>query len=157
IALHPLTPEDSRRMLRSVLNRQRLSGRLTETILAKAEGNPFFLEQLALHAGENRGAGSGQSLPATIRDVVMARIDRLPEQTKRLLQIAAVIGREFSLRLLDELWRSHSAPEPHLRSLLRLEFLYERVESGETTYVFRHALTQDAAYAGLLARDRRHT
>jgi class 3 adenylate cyclase/tetratricopeptide (TPR) repeat protein len=157
IPLQPLSPEDSRRVLRSVLNRQRLPARLTETILAKAEGNPFFLEQLALHAGEDHGVGAGQSLPETIRDVVMARIDRLPEQTKRLLQIAAVIGREFSLRLLGELWQSRSPPEPHLHSLLQLEFLYERVESGEMTYVFRHALTQDAAYAGLLARDRRHT
>jgi predicted ATPase len=84
----------------------------------------------------------------------MARIDRLPEQTRRLLQIAAVIGREFSLRVLREVWDAGGPLEPLLRHLLQLEFLYERIATDETTYVFRHALTQDAAYAGLLARDR---
>jgi tetratricopeptide (TPR) repeat protein len=151
--IHPLMRQDSQRVLDAVISQTRLAEILAKTILAKAEGNPFFLEQLALHAGEARGVDAEQSLPATIRDVVMARIDRLPEQTRRLLQIAAVIGREFSLRVLREV--SDAGPlEPLLRHLLQLEFLYERLETEETIYVFRHALTQDAAYAGLLARDR---
>jgi class 3 adenylate cyclase/tetratricopeptide (TPR) repeat protein len=154
IPLHPLVRQDSQRVLDAVVSQTRLAEILAKTILAKAEGNPFFLEQLALHAGEDRGIEVEQSLPATIRDVVMARIDRLPEQTRRLLQIAAVIGREFSLRVVSEVWDAGGPLEPLLRHLLQLEFLYERLETDETTYVFRHALTQDAAYAGLLTRDR---
>jgi class 3 adenylate cyclase/tetratricopeptide (TPR) repeat protein len=153
IPLHPLMQQDSQRVLDAVISQTRLAEILAKTILAKAEGNPFFLEQLALHAGEARGVDPEQSLPATIRDVVMARIDRLPEQTRRLLQIAAVIGREFSLRVLREVWDAGPLG-PLLRHLSQLEFLYEGLATDETTYVFRHALTQDAAYAGLLARDR---
>jgi tetratricopeptide (TPR) repeat protein len=94
-------------------------------------------------------------VPDTIHDVVMARIDRLPEQLKRLLQIAAVIGREFSLRLLSAVWRGVEQLESLLGELNRLEFVYERVVGDGVAYVFRHALTQEAAYGSLLERQRR--
>jgi tetratricopeptide (TPR) repeat protein len=86
---------------------------------------------------------------------VMARIDRLPENTKRLLQIAAVIGREFPLRLLSAVWNGPGAVGDHLRELSRLEFVYDRVETEGSVYVFRHALTQETAYGSLLERHRR--
>ena len=98
--LQPLSQDDSTRMVRSVLQVDQLIDLVTQEIVAKADGNPFFLEQLALHAGEARDLRTDLMVPDTIHDVVMARIDRLPEQTKRLLQIAAVIGREFPLQLL---------------------------------------------------------
>jgi tetratricopeptide (TPR) repeat protein len=85
----------------------------------------------------------------------MARIDRVPEQAKRLLQMAAVIGREFPLRLLSAVWQGPDSLEDHLRELVRLEFVYERVETEGTTYVFRHGLTQETAYGSLLERYRR--
>src|SRR6266550_2326038 len=94
-------------------------------------------------------------VPNTIHDVVMARIDRLPEETKRLLQTAAVIGREFPLRLLKAVWHGTGPIEDQLRELSRLEFVYERVETEGTVYVFRHALTQETAYGSLLERHRR--
>ena len=94
-------------------------------------------------------------VPNTIHDVVMARIDRLPEQTKRLLQIAAVIGREFPLRLLRAVWQGLGPVEDQLRELARLEFIYERVDAEGSIYVFRHALTQETAYGSLLERHRR--
>lgn len=93
-------------------------------------------------------------VPNTIRDVVMARIDRLPNDAKRLLQTASVIGREFSLRLLRAVWQGKDPIEPHLRELIGLEFIYERFDSERTEYVFRHALTQETAYASLLKRYR---
>src|SRR5205823_14932610 len=117
--------------------------------------NPLFLEQLALHAGEAKDLRSSLMVPDTIHDVVMARIDRLPEQLKGLLQIAAVIGREFSLRLLSAVWRGVEPLESLLRELNRLEFVYERVVGDGVAYVFRHALTQEAAYGSLLERQRR--
>jgi class 3 adenylate cyclase/tetratricopeptide (TPR) repeat protein len=153
--LQPLSRNDSLQMVRSVLSAERLIDLVTEEIVAKADGNPFFLEQLALHAGEAKDLRSDLMVPDSIHDVVMARIDRLSDETKQLLQTAAVIGREFSFRLLSAVWKRSGPLEAQLRELLRLEFIYERVEPEGTTYVFRHALTQEAAYGTLLERHRR--
>jgi class 3 adenylate cyclase/tetratricopeptide (TPR) repeat protein/ribosomal protein L40E len=153
--LQPLSQDDSAQMVRSVLRGEHLVDLVTQEIVAKADGNPFFLEQLALHAGEVRDLRTDLMVPDTIHDVVMARIDRLPEQTKRLLQIAAVIGREFPLGLLHAVWQDRRALEDQLRDLVRLEFIYERIETEGPIYVFRHALTQETAYGSLLERHRR--
>jgi class 3 adenylate cyclase/tetratricopeptide (TPR) repeat protein len=153
--LPPLSPHHSSQMVRSVLRAEHLVDLVTQEIVAKADGNPFFLEQLALHAGEAKDLRSDLMVPNTIHDVVMARIDRLPEATKRLLQTAAVIGREFPLNLLHAVWEGPGRPEEHLHELARLEFLYERVETEGSVYVFRHALTQETAYGSLLERHRR--
>src|SRR6516165_5836809 len=153
--LQPLPQDDSIRMVRSVLQVEQLVDLVTQEIVAKADGNPFFLEQLALHAGEARDLRTDLMVPNTIHDVVMARIDRLPDQTKRTLQMAAVIGREFPLRLLSAVWRGSGSLEDQLRELTRLEFVYERVETEDLIYVFRHALTQETAYGSLLERHRR--
>jgi class 3 adenylate cyclase len=127
--LQPLSQDDSVRMVRSVLRVQHLVDLVTREIVAKADGNPFFLEQLALDALEARDRRSDLMVPNTIHDVVMARVDRLPEETKRLLQTAAVIGREFSLHLLSAVWRGRGSLEDQLRELCRLEFIDERVET----------------------------
>jgi class 3 adenylate cyclase/tetratricopeptide (TPR) repeat protein len=153
--LQPLSRDDSLQMVRSVLSAERLVDLVTQEIVAKADGNPFFLEQLALHAGEAKDLRSDLMVPDTIHDVVMARIDRLPEQTKRVLQTAAVIGREFSPRLLNAVWKGSGLLETQLRELMRLEFISERVATEGNTYIFRHALTQEAAYGSLLERHRR--
>jgi tetratricopeptide (TPR) repeat protein len=153
--LQPLSRDDSIHMVRSMVRVERLVELVTEEIVAKADGNPFFLEQLALHAGEARDLRSDLMVPNTIHDVVMARIDRLPEETKQLLQTASVIGREFSLRLLHAVWQGTGSLESQLRELSRLEFVYERAETEGTIYVFRHALTQETAYGSLLERHRR--
>jgi class 3 adenylate cyclase/tetratricopeptide (TPR) repeat protein len=153
--LQPLSRDDSLEMVRSVLSAERLIDLVAEEIIAKADGNPFFLEQLALHAGETKDLRSDQIVPASIHDVVMARIDRLPDETKRLLQTAAVIGREFSLRLLRAVWNGSGSLEAQLRELIQLEFISERTADDESTHVFRHALTQETAYASLLERHRR--
>jgi tetratricopeptide (TPR) repeat protein len=155
VPVQPLSRDDSIHVVRSVLRVERLIELATEEIVAKGDGNPLFLEQLTLHAGEATDFRSVLMVPDTIHDVVMARIDRLPEQTKQLLQIAAVIGREFSLRLLRAVWKGAEPPETLLRELNRLEFIYERVVGDGIAYVFRHALTQEAAYGSLLERHRR--
>jgi class 3 adenylate cyclase/tetratricopeptide (TPR) repeat protein len=153
--LQPLSREHSIQMVRSVLRAEHLIDLVTQEIVAKADGNPLFLEQLALHAGEARDLRTDLMVPDTIHDVVMARIDRLPDESKRLLQTAAVIGREFSLRLLSAVRMSSGSLEDQLRELCRLEFLYERAETDGTIFVFRHALTQETAYGSLLGRHRR--
>jgi class 3 adenylate cyclase/tetratricopeptide (TPR) repeat protein len=153
--LQPLSRDNSIQMVHSVLRAEHLIDLVTQEIVAKADGNPLFLEQLALHAGETRDLRSDLMVPNTIHDVVMARIDRLPNETKRLLQTAAVIGREFSLRLLSALWQGTGSVEDQLRELSRHEFLYERAETEGIIYVFRHALTQETAYGSLLEGHRR--
>jgi class 3 adenylate cyclase/tetratricopeptide (TPR) repeat protein len=153
--VQPLSRDDSIDVVRSVLRAERIIELATEEIVAKADGNPLFLEQLTLHAGEAKDLRSSLMVPDTIHDVVMARIDRLPDELKRLLQIASVIGREFSLRLLSAVWRGAEPLDNLLHELNRLEFVYERVVGDGIVYIFRHALTQEAAYGSLLERHRR--
>jgi class 3 adenylate cyclase/tetratricopeptide (TPR) repeat protein len=155
VRVQPLSRDDSIDVVHSVLNAERLIQMATEAIVAKADGNPLFLEQLTLHAGEAKDLRSGLMVPDTIHDVVMARIDRLPDELKRLLQLASVAGREFSVRLLGAVWDGVEPLEDLLRELNRLEFVRERVVGDGVMYVFRHALTQEAAYGSLLERHRR--
>jgi class 3 adenylate cyclase/tetratricopeptide (TPR) repeat protein len=152
IALGRLAREDSLTVVRSVLPAAGLEDPLARLILEKAEGNPFFLEELARAVGE-QGLGAGLPVPDTVHGVLTARIDRLPEESKRVLQTAAVLGREFSRRLLAAMW--DGPVEPHLRELTRLEFLVERLDGDGPLYAFRHALTQDVAEATLLPSRRR--
>ncbi|MBI4609552.1 MAG: tetratricopeptide repeat protein, partial [Candidatus Rokubacteria bacterium] len=101
----------------------------------------------------------GPTVPDTIHGVITARIDRLPEETKRVLQAASVLGREVSLRLLNATWEGSGIPsaltvENHLSELKRMEFLYEQSWAAEPGYVFKHALTQEVAYESLLTARR---
>ena len=87
--------------------------------------------------------------------VLTARIDRLDEDAKRILQTASVLGREFAPSLLAAIWDGPCPVEPHLRQLARQEFLFERTAGDDAVYVFKHALTQDVAEATLLPSRRR--
>lgn len=89
-------------------------------IIEKSEGNPFFLEELARTVVE-RGADSG-AIPDTVQGVIMARVDRLPEAAKHILQTASVLGREVPLPLLDRVRRG-SEYRLEIEELCRLEFL----------------------------------
>jgi predicted ATPase len=130
-----------------------LASEVTTTILSRAEGNPFFLEELA-RAAVDQGTGA-EAIPETVHGVIMARLDRLPDVTKRLVQTASVLGREIPLRLLRRIWDAAADPLASLTELCRQEFIYERLAGDDPTYVFKHALTQDVAYDSLLARTRR--
>ncbi len=154
ISLAPLTSADSLTIVRSVLRDVGLADPLATLILDKAEGNPFFLEELARAVGERASGTGGLAVPDTVHGVLTARIDRLAELPKRLLQTASVLGREFSRALLEAIWDG-GALGGHLQELTRQEFLYERGTIDEVTYVFKHALTQDVAAATLLAPRRR--
>jgi len=154
LALHPLPPQDSRTVVTSTLQRAQVPETLTQLILAKAEGNPFFLEELTRAVLERADALVEVAVPDTIQGVLMARIERLPEDTKRLLQTAAVLGREFTLPLLRRLWEEPGTLEPQLQDLKRLEFLFERSGAEEPVYVFKHALTQEVAYESLITTQR---
>jgi DNA-binding winged helix-turn-helix (wHTH) protein/tetratricopeptide (TPR) repeat protein len=152
MTLTPLATADSEALIDSVARQTHLPPQVSAEILAKAEGNPFFLEELTRAVLDH---GPDHGVPGTVHGVIMARIDRLPETAKQLLQTAAVLGREVPLRLWTGIWRGTPEITSELDQLCRLEFLYERAGRDERVFVFRHALTQDVAYDSLLARQRR--
>jgi len=145
MSLAPLSPEEGLVMARSLLPPD-VADPLARTIRDKADGNPFFLEELCNAAG---APGQLEAVPDTIEAVLLARIDGLPAEAKTVLQAAAVLGREFSLPLLRAIWDGAGSLDAHLALLTEREFLYQRVMGGMPAYVFKHALTQDVAYGSL--------
>ena len=117
---------------------------------AKAEGNPLFIEEVtkALAAG----VADPSSVPNSLQDVILARIDRLEREARDSLQLASVIGREFSLRLLDRISDLTAQLDGVLGELKMLELIYEKAFFPELAYMFKHALTHDVAYSTLLHR-----
>jgi DNA-binding NtrC family response regulator/tetratricopeptide (TPR) repeat protein len=156
IALQPLSPEDALRMLQSVPETETISQTFREVIVAKAVGNPFFLEELTRAALEQGDVSPALTLPDTIQEVLMARVDRLPPEEKRLLQSASVVGKNVPFTLLGA---AVGLPDQVLRQglgrLQSAEFLYEVRSVPELEYTFKHVLTQEAAYASLLPRERK--
>ena len=151
IPIRPLSAEDSRSVVASALAAGSIVDELAQSIVRKGEGNPFFLEELARSVGERGVQRIRHELPDTIQGVLLARIDRLPESAKRLLQTAAVLGREAPLRLLRETHDLPDAMDADLQELKHQEFLYERTDAREPMFVFKHVLTQEAAYESLLS------
>jgi class 3 adenylate cyclase/tetratricopeptide (TPR) repeat protein len=156
LALRPLDARDCLALVAGLLPEVADGDPVARLILDKAEGNPFFIEELARVLVDQGARAGGFEVPDTVHGVLTARIDRLAEIPKRLVQTAAVLGREFPLRLLQAM-----EPDlgPHrlghqLAELSRLEFLYERTEADEPVYVFNHALTQDVARATLVTARR---
>ena len=154
LGLRRLTPRDSLGLVSSVLGQDEVPGELVRVILERGEGNPFFLEELARAVLDGGAAESASFVPDTIQDVLMARIGRLDETPRQLLQTASVLGREVPLRLLAAVWPHPAALPAQLRTLQNLEFLYKQA-GREPGFVFKHALTQDVAYATLLESRRR--
>jgi transcriptional regulator with AAA-type ATPase domain/tetratricopeptide (TPR) repeat protein len=156
IALQPLLEEESRRLLQAALGDDRMESALEARILVKAEGNPFFLEELA-RVMRGRGADSEPPvIPDTIQELLQARIDRLSPEDRELLQTASVVGRNVSLDLLEMV-----TDEPvgvvaaGLARLRAAEFLVEGPGAPDGELTFRHALTHEATYATVSADRRR--
>ena len=149
LALQPLSRGDSQRIVEFLLARRSVRDALAPAILSKAEGNPFFLEELCRAVSDQPDAATGVAVPDTVEEALRARIDRLSEDVKGALRMASVIGREVPLRLLQAVWQGPGDIEHHLRELTGLEFLYEQTRPGESVYVFKHALTQAVAYDSL--------
>jgi class 3 adenylate cyclase/DNA-binding SARP family transcriptional activator len=152
IALRPLSSEAGERIVAAILGDTNPS---TGRIVRRGEGNPFFLEELARAARQEPDSSSDGSVPTTVQDVLAARIDGLDAGDKSAIRIASVLGREFSLDLIESVWDGDAALLPALEGLKRREFLHERYGGSERTFVFKHALTRDVAYDGLLEDRRR--
>lgn len=129
--LRPLSARDSLRIVHSVADASRVPEAVARTIIEKAEGNPLFLEELAHAVGEGAETQSPLAMPATVQGVLQARIDRLADAPKRVLQTASVIGREVPLKLLRAVWTAPGSLDMHLLDLKRQEFLHERGSLGD--------------------------
>jgi transcriptional regulator with AAA-type ATPase domain/tetratricopeptide (TPR) repeat protein/DNA polymerase III delta prime subunit len=155
ISLVPLSRDDSRSMMRSGLGAKQIPEPLAELIAARAEGNPFFLEELLRTVRDGREETAGE-VPATVQDVLTARLMRLGRQDRQVLTAAAVVGREFAVPLVQALL---GIPGPELSaSLDRLqaaEFLLARSDGDVVRQRFKHALTQEVAYGVIPPADRR--
>jgi predicted ATPase len=123
MALHQLSPQESQTVVHTVAQREPPAEALLQTILTKAEGNPLFLEELTRALLEQDAQLADMPVPETIQGVLMARIDRLSDATKRVIQTASVLGREGAVQLLERLWDGPGDLTPHLQTLKRLEFL----------------------------------
>ena len=167
IALDVLPTDASVEMVRGALGTQSLPEDLRALILRKAEGHPFFIEEVVKslrEVGAIRQQGDGYVLakrleevvvPDTIQDVIMARIDRLEEAPKRTLQLASVIGREFTRRLLDRIAEIRERTEECVQVLKAIELILEKSLFPELAYMFKHALTHEVAYGSLLVHRRK--
>src|SRR5262249_46482595 len=156
LRLDPLPPASAEELLRALLGDDAALEPLERTLIARTEGNPFFLEESVRTLAES-GALAGErgayrlvgplartAGPATVRAGLAARIDRLPPEDKRLLQAAAVIGKDVPYPLLQAL---AELPEDVLRQglgrLQAAEFLYETSLFPDLEYTFKHALTHE--------------
>jgi class 3 adenylate cyclase/tetratricopeptide (TPR) repeat protein len=168
LRLDPLPPASADALLQALLGDDPDLAPLTRLLIARTEGNPFFLEEsvrtlvetgvLVGAPGAYRLAKPLESLqvPATVQAVLAARIDRLPPEDKRLLQTAAVIGTEVPLPLLQAIAElPEAALHGALAHLQAAEFLYETRLFPEHEYTFKHALTHEVAYGSLLLERRR--
>jgi class 3 adenylate cyclase/tetratricopeptide (TPR) repeat protein len=173
VVLEPLDVAHSKELLGNLLYIEDLPESVRQLILDKAEGNPFFVEEVIRTlidseyiVQENSHWRATReivnvSIPDTLTGVLSARIDRLPENTKHVAQTAAVLGRIFAQRALIATCAAAPPPEqiedvePHLGVLTYEELVRERVHDPELEYIFKHALTQEAAYELLLIRRRK--
>jgi DNA-binding NtrC family response regulator/predicted ATPase len=159
IALAPLSSRESHAILRSALHSAPVSQGtldLMGLMVARADGNPFFLEELARALAEPGPKGPALTVPDTIEAVVAARIDRLSPDARRLLQVAAVIGKDVPVVLLEAITaETGSLLRNRLRQLQTSDFLYEAHPAPGPEFTFKHALTQEVAYGSVTPENRR--
>ena len=173
IMLEPLDAEHSRELLGNLLDIEDLPESVHEVILQKAEGNPFFVEEVIrtlidsqhIVRENNHWRATREimnvAIPDTLTGLLSARIDRLPNDTKQVAQTSAVLGRIFAYRALAEVCAAAPPNErvedvkPHLGTLTYEELVRERARDLGLEYIFKHALTQEAAYNLLLIRRRK--
>jgi len=167
--LRPLSAADSEELVGHLLHVEALPRPLRVRILDHAEGNPFYVEEVirslidsqfivydeACEQWQATRRVDDIAIPDTLQGALMARIDRLEEEARRVLRLASVIGRIFHYRVLAAISEEDRELDQRLLTLQREEMIRERARVPELEYIFKHHLTQEAAYSGLLRRERR--
>jgi len=157
-------------LVNSLLRISDLPADLRKRIMEKSEGNPYFVEEVVrtlIDKGvvvqdesgarwQATGVGEDLDIPSNLQTLLVARIDRLRDEARRTLQTASVVGRSFYHRVLKRLV-DFAAEEldHHLLSLQRTQLIQEATRLPELEYIFRHTLTQEAAYSTILLKQRR--
>ena len=166
VTVHRLPRQQAVEVIRQVARGKDLPPEVVEQIVARTDGVPLFVEELTkmvlesglLQEREDRYELTGPlpplAIPATLHDSLMARLDRLAT-VKGLAQLGATLGREFSYALLQAVspW-DEGTLQRGLQQLVEAEFLYQRGLPPQATYLFKHALIQEAAYQSLLRSTR---
>lgn len=167
IRLEPLNEKQCDTLIHNLMKVSGLPKETKETITGRAEGNPFFIEEVLrsfIDEGiielENGGfAITGKIdaavIPETIQDVLMVRIDRLDEAVKNLLKEASVIGRHFFHKILIKVARDTEGIDDNLEYLKDIQLIMERKRFGEVEYLFKNALVQEVAYESILLKTRK--
>jgi class 3 adenylate cyclase/tetratricopeptide (TPR) repeat protein len=167
LMLAPLSLKEGDHLARNLTGLYELPYATLGPFLHKAEGNPFFIEEV-LRSLIEEGAlqqRDGEFLltervrsaviPGTIQEVILGRIDRLPAPSRRVLQVASVIGRIFHHDVLSAIVEDADVLAAALDDLQKRRLIVERIVSGEREYLFQHALGQEALYESLLQRTRK--
>jgi class 3 adenylate cyclase/tetratricopeptide (TPR) repeat protein len=167
IPIDPLDEGQSRELVANLLQIEDLPEYVRQKILSKSEGNPFFVEEIIRSLLDDqlvvRVDGHWQAtqeiqnidVPDTLVGVITARLDRLDDSTKQILQAAAVLGREFSVEILADVVESAKGMENTLIELQHRELVREKSRIPQRTFTFKHVLTQEAAYDSILLSNRR--
>jgi len=168
LALSHLPAEESATIAERVLNVSALPQPVRNLIASKGEGNPFYIEEVTrslVESGILTASNGSYALerpldqvrvPDTIQEVILSRIDRLEQEAKEAIQLASVIGREFTARLLNRISDVEVKLDDLLAELKQLELIFEKDYFPELSYMFKHALTHDVAYSTLLIERRKN-
>ncbi len=174
ISLYPLTSEDTNLLVNNLVSITDLPESLRKNILEKTDGNPFFVEEVMRTLIDSRaivkekdnekvgwraiGNLEDIEIPGNLQSLLTARIDRLEADARLTLQLASVIGRSFFYRVLESINQDiaaiHSELDQQLLTLQQVELIREAARVPELEYMFRHSLTQEAAYNTILLRQR---
>lgn len=164
--LSELTQVQSRLLIESLLKIENLSSKVKDRITERAQGNPFFVEEVVLSLIDTdliyqeddtwvaRKEIETEAVPQNVQSVILSRVDRLQTELKRLLQSASVIGRLFQRKVLFYIGRKEKELEKRLLELEDRALIYKERAIPEEEYAFKHALTQETVYQNILKTKR---
>lgn len=167
INVRPLDDRMGESLINNILKIKGLQHSVVRQVVQRSGGNPFFIEEVVRSFldegavikanGEFKVTDKIESvfIPQTINDVLMARIDRLDDETKNLVKVASVIGRNFFYRILSEVGKKINDIDKRISYLKEIQFIRERNRMDELEYIFKHALAQEAAYESILQQRRK--
>ena len=169
IVIEPLDVDHTNELITELLQIRDIPVEARELVLRKAEGNPYFVEEVVrwfVDQGMVRNTANGlewdessditeATIPDSVQSLLMARMDRLSDDAKDTLQLASVIGRAFYHRILGKISDSSLELDMQLATLENQEMIQEQTDHSELQYMFKHELARDAAYSSILLRRRR--
>ena len=166
LRLSELTQAQSRLLIESLLKIENLSSKVKDRIIERAQGNPFFVEEVMRSLIDSdliyqeddawvaREEIEIEAVPQNVQSLILSRVDRLQTELKRLLQSASVIGRLFQRKLLFYIGRKEKELEQRLLELEDHALIYKERAIPEEEYAFKHALTQETVYQNILKKNR---